>query len=203
MEKQKLWPFFLVLWRMTNVRENILRVQKVHWKLFGSDMIIFSGPKCCLKHNFLGKKGCFSGETFFWANISQLEEFGKLQGTIYQGAQGFLTNIVQVIRSFCRTCEVHKNNFSKRTLFSMKINFVHFFSYIRVWQTSRNIWLSSTWFSGNHLAVCKRIPSIPKRWLKTQIFGKKGYLPSGIFFVVLICRIMEYGKCQGTIYLSA
>ena len=114
MEKQKLWPFFLVLWRMTNVRENILRVQKVHWKLFGSDMIIFSGPKCCLKHNFLGKKGCFSGETFFWANVSQLGEYGKLHGTIYQGAQGFLTKIVQVIRSFFRTCEVHKNNFSKK-----------------------------------------------------------------------------------------
>ena len=85
----------------------------------------------------------------------------------------------------------------------MKIIFGHFFSYIRVRQTSRNISLSSTWLSGNQFAVCKRIPPKPKRWLKTQTFGKKGYLPSGTFFCVLICRIMEYGKRQGTIYLCA
>ena len=84
----------------------------------------------------------------------------------------------------------------------MMNNFGQFFSGSRVWQTSDNILLHSTSFFGNHCASYKIISVTPKRWLKTQIFGK------AIFLVekkldLLFSRNMEYDKGHGTIYKGA
>ena len=52
-------------WEWQTSEKKIWGFTRYTERCFGSNMIIFSGPNCCLKHNFLGKKGCFSNEIFF------------------------------------------------------------------------------------------------------------------------------------------
>ena len=64
------------------------------------------------------------------------------QATIYQGPQGILPNIVQMIRSFLwDLIGRQKQTFQKLAVFKMTKD--RFSSYYRVWQTSRIIILES------------------------------------------------------------
>ena len=62
----------------------------------------------------------------------------------------------------------------KKYIFSRwKTILVNFFSYYRVWQTSGNILLGSTWYYGIRCASYLIIFVTPNRLLKTQFFEKK------------------------------
>ena len=53
-------------------------------------------------------------------SISSIIAYEIAQGTFYRGPQSFITNIVQVIRSFLQDLRSRKPNFSKKTIVSKK-----------------------------------------------------------------------------------
>ena len=78
-------------WEWQTSEKKIWGFTRYTERCFGSNMIIFSGPNCCLKHNFHGKKGCFSSEIFFRPTFLSLrslknfkEHFTRVHGVFWQ-----------------------------------------------------------------------------------------------------------------------
>ena len=67
--------------------------------------------------------------------------------------------------------------FEEKATFPVQKKFNCFFSFYRVWKSSRSFLWWSTRYSDNHCASCKIISATPKRLLKTQIFEKKAIFP--------------------------
>ena len=61
---------FLVLLSVTNLREQILRVQKVFWQLLWNLKKLFSEPKRLLKTQIFDKKQLFQWKKIIWPFFS-------------------------------------------------------------------------------------------------------------------------------------
>ena len=80
----------------------------------GSNKINSLGPKMLLKkQTFDRKKAIFPMKKVLWILFSRFLEHEKCQGTFYKGLRGFLTFIVQLIRSFLWDQEVDRNKHFK------------------------------------------------------------------------------------------
>ena len=85
---------------------------------FPSYKIISVTPKRLLKTQIFEKKDNFPAKKLFRPIFSRIIEYGELQRTFYRGPKGFLTAIVQVIRSFRLDLRGRRKKFSKRRYFA-------------------------------------------------------------------------------------
>ena len=66
------------------------------------------------KQIFDKKKATFPMKKILWVLFSRFMEHEKCQGTFYKGLQGFLTFMVQMIRSILWDQEVDRNKHFKK-----------------------------------------------------------------------------------------
>ena len=91
-------PFFFVSSGVTNIGEQIVRIHKLFWQLLWNLKERFLRPKRLLKTQTFEKMAIFPVKKRFGTFF--LIEHAKCQETNYNGPQGTLTNIMQMIRSF-------------------------------------------------------------------------------------------------------
>ena len=141
---RKDFGLFLVLSSMTNLREHFISVHKVFWQILWKSKDHFCNTQEVFwKHKFL-KKGNLSSEKkilAFFFSYNRVIEQEKSQRTLCKSPKGKLSFTAEVIRSnFKKSKRLLKTNFwKKRQTFQWKKDFGLFFSYNRVWQTSRDI----------------------------------------------------------------
>ena len=91
-------------------RNNLKRSMRYSGIYFGSNKINSLGPQLLLKKQiFDKKKATFPMKKILWVLFSRFMEHEKCQGTFYKGLHGFLTFMVQMIRSFLWDQEVDRN----------------------------------------------------------------------------------------------
>ena len=99
-EKKFLAYFLSRYWVWQTSADNLWGSTRYCDNYCGSYEVISLGPKRLLKTKGFWKKGNLSGEKNFWPTFSRIIGCDKANGTIYEGPKGFLTNTVDVIRSF-------------------------------------------------------------------------------------------------------
>ena len=106
--------FFLILSKITKVKELFLRDHKVCLPFFAIDKSLSLGPKRSIAR-FFSKISCSHGDKRFWLTFLKNINCDKSTGTVCKCSKGFLTITMEVIRSFLqhmRGC--WKHNFLKK-----------------------------------------------------------------------------------------
>ena len=127
---------------------------------------------------------------FFLPIFSRIIDYKKPQRTHYRGLQGFVTVIMQVIRSFLWDPRGRWKQVLKIGYFpEKKTTLADFLPYYRERQTTSNILSDSTRYYDSRCASYMNISETSKRLLKTQVFEKKLFFRRknyfGRFFVIL------------------
>ena len=99
-EKKIIWPILIILWIRTNLRDKITLVHRLFSQTLSNLLEDLLRPKRLLKTQFFEKKGKLLSEEKNLARFFSFLRTRKTSGTAFKGAQGVLTNFVQLIRSF-------------------------------------------------------------------------------------------------------
>ena len=139
--KKSFWPFLSFYRKKNKVQETIVEgPQDLLDNYIAIDTFFSLGPKRSIARTFSKQKiNCSLGDKSFWLTFHRNTICHKTPGTVHNCPQGFLTIIVEVIRSFSqdlRGCWIHVF-LKKKAIFPVgKRNLAPFFSYYGVWQTS-------------------------------------------------------------------
>ena len=98
--KKTIWPFFFLYhWTRQKSGNNLKGSIWFSENCCAIDKIIFLGPNRSIETN-ISKNSCFHDDERFWPFFPRIIECDKPLGTVYQGPQGILTFIVQMIWTF-------------------------------------------------------------------------------------------------------
>ena len=100
-DDKSLWPILRRIIGCEKPQETIYGGPRAFWQLLRIlKEHFFGNTQRLLKTQTFEKNATFPMKESFWAIFSRIIEYEKLQRTIYKGSEGFLTSIVQLIRSF-------------------------------------------------------------------------------------------------------
>ena len=124
--KNKFGLLFLVLPSMADIAEYYTKVTRFCDSLCASYKIISVTPTGWLKTQIFEKGYFLHRENRTGRFFSRFIEYEKTQGTNYSSPKGFVTVIVQVMRSFLEPTRSMEAISQKKAILPMKHNFGHF-----------------------------------------------------------------------------
>ena len=156
-------PNFVVLSFVTSLTKQLIGVHKLFWHLLWNSWEHFCGPKRLLKtqtfekrQHFQWKKHC----ALFFLVFIQCDKPTNLTGHFVWNHKLFRPFLCKLWENFLGPMKLLKTQvfWKKKPSFQRKKKIVvYFFSYYRVWQTSRDNLYGSNRFSDNHCGFYKSI----------------------------------------------